>query len=275
MNGGRASCRGDDDDLISSPGYLFLVPCSIALRTSVLLTKFGTLLARTMRFKESFLHIALFSSTTAGKPLASPPGQDETQLDFSEISPSDTDLLFTEAPSNDIIDSSLSPSNTFPDDATDYSMFSDNNNDDVNPAAFLAGSTGDIVGNNNLIASCLGESNNVNSLLGDDSANILRSREDYSPDDNTNWITMEGTQCSVNNRNPQQPPPPPEPQLRTPSLLEEYFDTPECPPLPDGRRRQPLCCYSPDVEVSPGTYVAEFCWRRQLFSITYVILNFV
>lgn len=173
----------------------------------------------------------------------------------SEIWPSDAGM-FTEAAAGNLDSSALLALNPVSSDVSSgYSMFSDS---DAGLSAFAMGSDGE--NTSNLVASCVGESN-VDPSSGLD---ILMSRDSL---DET-WTSLapatEENQCPSK----QDPKPPPEPQLSIPSLLE-YIDTDECPPLPDGRKRHALCCYDPDIVISPGNSVAKNCWRCKCFLFSF------
>lgn len=202
-----------------------------------------------MHFRVYCISVALLSAAT-GNPLASPQPEDNPgSLDLWQ---SDGDSL-TEAPLND--DSLTLPSlnSIFSDAPSDYSLFSDG---DAISAAFQTGSDGEAT--DSLVASCLGVSN----VDSSSDLDILISRDSLTD----TWTSLrpatEENQCiDPLNRNRQ---PSPQPELRIPSL-EDDFDSVECPPLPDGRKRQPLCCYKEDIEVSPGVHVAQGCWNCEYF----------
>lgn len=196
-----------------------------------------------MRSRVCLISIALLSVTT-GKPFASP--QPDDTMDFSDMWPSDREL-FTEPAAN--LDSSaflsLNPASS--DAASEYSMFSDSGAD---LSAFTMDS--DAENTNNLIASCVGDSN-VDPSSGLD---MLKSRDSLDQI----WTSLKPSTDQKLCPADRDPKPPPEPSLKIPPL-DEYADTEECPPLPDGRKRQPLCCYDPDVTTPSGESVSKNCWR--------------
>lgn len=197
-----------------------------------------------MRFRVYCVSVALLSATT-GKPLASP--QPEDSLGSLDLWQSDGGSL-NQAPINEEYLPLLSLTSVFSDAASDYSLFSDG---DAISGAFPTGVDGEVT--DSLVASCLGTSN----IDSSSDLDILISRDSLSNIFTSLGPATEENQC----RDPsnQTPKPPSQPELRIPSLLQE-FDSVECPPLPDGRKRQPLCCYKPDLEVSPGIQIAQGCW---------------
>ena len=173
-------------------------------------------------------------SVTSGKPLSLPEPDDATG--FLDLWPSDGGF-FTE------------PTATL-ESSYDYSMFSDS---DANLSGFAMDSDGENM--RNLVTSCVDESN-IDPFSGLD---ILKPRDSLAQ----MWTTLEPSTeqklCPAN-RDPQ--PPPEIPPLMLP-FLNDYADTEECPPLPDGRKRQALCCYDPDVQTPNGDSVSKNCWRCQ------------
>lgn len=211
-----------------------------------------------MRSRVCFISIALLS-VTAGKPLSSP-GPDDA-VDFSDMWASDGDF-FSDPAAN--LDSSvlsvLDPVSS--NSGYDYSMFSDSDAD--LSSAFALDSDGE--NTSNLVASCVGDSN-VDPSSGFD---ILKSRDLL--EDQT-WTSLDpSTEQKICPGNPK-PNPPPEPPLKIPSLFDFLTNKQECPPLPDGRKRQPLCCYDPDMVTPTGVTISKNCWRCQYIIIIFTFIS--
>lgn len=193
-----------------------------------------------------FTTTRLFAITSA-KPLSSP--QPEGDLEISEV-PVNFVALSSETSSSNIL---------FSNDPSDYSLFLNTYDNSVGPESsdiFPVSSDGDT--RNNLVTSCLSEIN----LDPPTALDILRPRDSLDGA----WTSLSpqtengGQKCAnPYNQAPKPPPPSSQPELRLPSLLED-LDFEKCPPLPDGTKRQALCCYGPDIKTGGKIWIAQTCW---------------
>lgn len=196
-----------------------------------------------MRSRVCLVSVTLLS-VTAGKPVSSPQPDDSTG--FSDIWPSDGGL-FTEPAANPDSSVFLTLNPVSSDVGYDYYMFPDS---DAESSSFAIDSGEEIT--SNLDASCVGNSNVDQASTLD----IIKSRDLL---DQT-WTSLEPSTNQKLCPADRDSKPPPQTPLQLPSL-QQYTDAEECPPLPDGRKRQALCCYDPDVKTPSGDVVSKNCWR--------------